>query len=125
MVVEDESSVREMIVRILSAEGYTVLEAENGRQALIALERHGKPIALVLTDVAMPEMGGQELGTHLAVVAPGLRVVYMSGFTDEEVVRRGRLHSKVPLIQKPLVPQLLTQRIRAILDGGDPGPEAA
>ena len=119
LVVEDEPSVREMIVRLLTAEGYTVLEAENGRQALAAVEKHGAPIALVLTDVAMPEMGGQELGSRLAVLAPALRVIYMSGFTDEEVVRRGLLQPGVPLVQKPLMPESLTQRIREILDGGE------
>jgi PAS domain S-box-containing protein len=117
LVVEDEPSVREMIVRLLRAEGYAVLEAENGRQALTAVEKHGAPIALVLTDVAMPEMGGQELGSRLAVLAPALRVIYMSGFTDEEVVRRGLLQPGVPFVQKPLMPEILTQRIRAILDG--------
>ena len=118
LVVEDEPSVREMIVRILNAEGYTVLEAENGKQALVAVKTHGEPIALVLTDVAMPEMGGQELGAHLADLLPSLRVMYMSGFTDEEVVRRG-LRPDVPFVQKPLMPDALTARIRAILDGGE------
>ncbi len=119
LVVEDEPSVRAMIVRILTAEGYAVLEAENGRQALVTVEKHGAPIALVLTDVAMPEMGGQELGSRLAIVAPALQVIYMSGFTDEEVVRRGLLRQDVPFVQKPLMPESLTQRIRAILDGRD------
>jgi two-component system, cell cycle sensor histidine kinase and response regulator CckA len=117
LVVEDEPAVREMIVRILSAEGYVVLEAKNGHDALTVVEGHGKPIALVLTDVAMPEMGGQELGLRLAKLAPALRVIYMSGFTDEEVVRRGLLQHDVPIVQKPLMPESLTRRIRAILDG--------
>jgi len=119
LVVEDEPVVREMIVRILSAEGYVVLEAKNGHDALMVVEGHGKPIALVLTDVAMPEMGGQELGIRLAELAPALRVIYMSGFTDEEVVRRGLLRHDVPVVQKPLMPGSLTRRIRAILDGLD------
>jgi PAS domain S-box-containing protein len=117
LVVEDEPAVRDMIVRILSAEGYAVLQAENGHDALTVVEAHGAPIALVLTDVAMPEMGGQELGTRLAALAPALRVIYMSGFTDEEVVRRGLLQRDVPIVQKPLMPESLTRRIRAILDG--------
>jgi len=117
LVVEDEPAVREMIVRILSAEGYVVLEAENGEDALTVVEGHGKPIALVLTDVAMPEMGGQELGIRLAKLAPSLHVIYMSGFSDEEVVRRGLLRHDVPMVQKPLMPESLTRRIRAILDG--------
>ncbi len=116
LVVEDDHSVREMIVRLLVAEGYSVLEAQNGREALTAVEGRTKPIALVLTDVAMPEMGGQELGTRLAVVAPALRVMYMSGFTDEEVRRRGLLQTDTPIVQKPLMPQILTQRIRTMLD---------
>jgi PAS domain S-box-containing protein len=116
LVVEDDMSVRQMIVRILAAEGYSVLEAQNGREALTAVERHGKPIALVLTDVAMPEMGGEELGIRLSEVAPALPVLYMSGFTDEEVRRRGLLQRSVPIVQKPLMPQTLTQRIRSALD---------
>ncbi|MGH7497768.1 MAG: ATP-binding protein, partial [Gemmatimonadales bacterium] len=118
LVVEDEPSVREMIVRILSAEGYTVLEAENGTEALVTVQSHGSPIALVLTDVAMPEMGGQELGARLAALVPAVRVVYMSGFTDEEVVRRGLLRQDVPFVQKPLMPDALMERIRSILDRG-------
>jgi two-component system, cell cycle sensor histidine kinase and response regulator CckA len=117
LVVEDEPAVREMIVRILSAEGYVVLEAQNGEDALTVFQGNSKPIALVLTDVAMPEMGGQELGLRLAKLAPTLRVIYMSGFTDEEVVRRGLLQRDVPIVQKPLLPESLTRRIRAILDG--------
>jgi CheY-like chemotaxis protein len=116
LVVEDDQHVRDMIVRILKAEGYSVLEAENGREALTAVEGRTRPIALVLTDVAMPEMGGQELGTRLASVAPALRVMYMSGFTDEEVRKRGLLDEDTPVIQKPLMPQVLTQRIRTMLD---------
>jgi CheY-like chemotaxis protein len=120
LVVEDDLSVRQMIVRILTAEGYSVLEAQNGREALTAVEGGIKPISLVLTDVAMPEMGGQELGTRLATVAPALRVMYMSGFTDEEVRRRGLLDGQTPIMQKPLMPKVLTQRIRAMLDEGPP-----
>jgi CheY-like chemotaxis protein len=118
-VVEDEPAVRDIIVRILSAEGYAVLEAKNGVDALTVVEGHGTPIALVLTDVAMPEMGGQELGARLAKLLPAVRVIYMSGFTDEEVVRRGLLRQDVPIVQKPLLPESLTRRIRAILDGGE------
>jgi two-component system, cell cycle sensor histidine kinase and response regulator CckA len=117
LVVEDDHNVRQMIVRILVAEGYSVLEAQNGREALTAVEGRTRPIALVLTDVAMPEMGGQELGTKLAAVAPALRVMYMSGFTDEEVRRRGLLQEDTPVMQKPLMPQVLTQRIRSMLEG--------
>jgi CheY-like chemotaxis protein len=116
LVVEDDHTVRDMIVRILVAEGYSVLEAQNGREALTTVEGRTKPIALVLTDVAMPEMGGQELGTRLAALAPALRVMYMSGFTDEEVRRRGLLQEDTPVMQKPLMPQVLTQRIRSVLD---------
>lgn len=119
LVVEDEPSVREMIVRILSAEGYTVLQAGNGAEAIAIVGRQDAPISLVLTDVAMPEMGGKELGVRLSQLSPGLRVVYMSGFTDEEVVRRGLLSEDVPFVQKPLMPETLIERIRFILDGGE------
>jgi PAS domain S-box-containing protein len=116
LVVEDDHNVREMIVRILAAEGYSVLEAQNGREALTAVKGRTRPIALVLTDVAMPEMGGQELGVRLAELAPAVRVMYMSGFTDEEVRRRGLLQEDTPVMQKPLMPRALTRRIRAMLD---------
>ncbi|MEO7985594.1 MAG: CHASE3 domain-containing protein [Gemmatimonadales bacterium] len=119
LVVEDEPSVREMIVRILSAEGYTVLQARNGHEAIAAVEHSDSPISLVLTDVAMPGMGGKELGAQLSKLRPALRMVYMSGFSDEEVVRRGLLQQDVPFVQKPLMPETLTERIRFILDGAD------
>ena len=69
----------------------------------------------------MPEMGGQELGLRLAKLAPTLRIIYMSGFTDEEVVRRGLMQREVPIMQKPLLPESLTRRIRAMLDGEKSG----
>src|SRR5205814_802533 len=85
LVVEDEDPVRELLRKILDEHGYTVLEARHGRDALLLAERYEQPIHLLVTDVVMPEMGGRELVEALAAVYPDLRVLYISGYTNDEV----------------------------------------
>jgi signal transduction histidine kinase/DNA-binding response OmpR family regulator len=116
MVVEDEGMVRAMAVRCLREEGYIVLEAESGADALALLDRQGDRVALVVTDVAMAEMGGPELGRRLGESRPGLPVLYMSGYPLDEVVRRGLLQENEPFLQKPFVPAALIDAVRGMLD---------
>jgi two-component system cell cycle sensor histidine kinase/response regulator CckA len=116
LLVEDEGAVRRMASRALSGHGYTILEAENGAEALTILDRAPAPVHLVLTDVVMPVLGGRELGERLAVEHPGIRVLFMSGYTDDDITRRGMLQPGVPFLQKPFEPAELARKVREVLD---------
>ena len=116
LVVEDEEMVRLLACRVLRERGYTVHEASHGAEALELLERTPMLPDLVVSDVVMPTMGGRELGTRLRERAPGLPVLYMSGFTGEDVVRRGLLEPGVPFQQKPFHPDALAKQVRELLD---------
>jgi signal transduction histidine kinase len=116
LIVEDEAAVRRMAARALAAQGYAILEAENGAEALEVLARGGSPIDLVLTDVVMPLVNGRELGERLSVERPGLRVLFMSGYTDDDIVRRGLLRPGSPFLQKPFMPGDLSRKVREVLD---------
>lgn len=116
LLVEDEEGVREFIFDILRASGYTVLEARNGREALMISKRYSGAIHLLLTDVVMPEMSGRELVGYLASLRPQMKVLYMSGYTDDAIVRHGVLEPGRILLQKPFTPYALTRRIREVLD---------
>ncbi len=115
LVVEDEGLVRRMAARALEVHGYTVLEAEHGRDAQEVLTRNGK-VDVVVTDLVMPELNGNELGRWLREQRPELPVLYMSGYTDADVVERGLLDAAAPFIQKPFGPDELAQRVRELLD---------
>jgi CheY-like chemotaxis protein len=125
LVVEDESLVRAMVVRSLHEEGYRVLDAESGAKALSMLERAGADVQLVITDLAMAEIGGRDLGLRLAERRPGLPVLYMSGYPLDEVVRRGLLEENQPFLQKPFAPGALLESVRALLDASFLGPPPA
>jgi two-component system cell cycle sensor histidine kinase/response regulator CckA len=116
LIVEDEAAVRRMAARALAAQGYAILEAENGAEALEVLARGDSPIDLVLTDVVMPLVNGRELGERLSVERPGLRVLFMSGYTDDDIVRRGLLRPGSPFLQKPFMPGDLSRKVREVLD---------
>jgi len=117
LLVEDDMDVRLLCGNILAEYGYNVIEAGNGLEA-IELARHYKDsIHMLLTDVIMPGMNGMELYERLAVERPDMKVLYMSGYTDEIVTRTGRLSPGVNFLQKPLSLQLLTRCVREILDG--------
>ncbi|MGH7514678.1 MAG: ATP-binding protein [Gemmatimonadales bacterium] len=127
LVVEDETMVRNMVVRGLREEGYAVLEAESGADALALLEPGGDGVSLMITDVAMAEMGGHELGQRVAERRPALPVLYMSGYPLDEVVRRGLLEEHQPFLQKPFAPVALIETVRSLLDAATSalGPPAA
>jgi len=116
LVVEDEPAVRSVAVRVLSGLGYRVLEATNGLEALRVAETHGQAIHLLLTDVIMPEMNGKVLSEQLTASYPGLKVLFVSGYTDETIAQRGVLGADVPFLQKPFTPIRLAHKVREVLD---------
>ena len=118
LVVEDAEAVREFAARVLRELGYTVLTATNGAEALQVAEGYGGPIHLLLTDVVMPGMNGQALQERLAERRPGLKVLYMSGYTENAIVLRGVLKPGTSYIQKPFTPSDLARRVRQVLDTG-------
>ena len=116
LVIEDEDVVRNLACRGLREHGYWVVEARNGVQALEYIEQHPGTVDLVISDVVMPEMGGREFGQTLARVEPTLPVLFMSGYTGEDVVQRGLLDPDAPFQQKPFTPAGLATKVRAMLD---------
>jgi CheY-like chemotaxis protein len=116
LVAEDEPVVRELTCKILRQRGYTVLEAEGGVQALALAKEHPGTIHLLLTDVVMPEMGGPELAQRLRAARPGTLVLYMSGYTDDAILKHGALDTSTPFLQKPFTPWGLAARVRDVLD---------
>ncbi len=117
LVVEDEPSVRNLVRRSLEAVGLTVLEATNGRQALETVATMREPPSLVLTDVIMPGLNGRELSEALALTQPDLPVLFMSGYTGDDVLARSLLPATAPFIQKPFAPEELVTRVRMLLAG--------
>jgi CheY-like chemotaxis protein len=116
LVAEDEDGVRSLTKEVLEKYGYTVLEASNGEEALKIAERHEGPLDLLLSDVVMPRMGGPELAQELLARRPAVKVLYMSGYTDHPMVRRGVVNAGVAFLQKPFTPTVLVSRIREILE---------
>jgi PAS domain S-box-containing protein len=115
LVVEDEAAVRQLVRRSLEAVGLTVLEAENGQQALDVVARRRERPKLVLTDVIMPGLNGRELSERLATTQPGLPILFMSGYTDDDVLARSLLPAEAPFIQKPFGPDELVAKVRTML----------
>ena len=118
LLVEDEGAVREVARRVLAGLGYTVLEARHGADALTVSRAHDGPIHALVTDVVMPEMGGRELACEIRKQRPGLPILYVSGYTEDELLRRGVLESGTELIRKPFQPLELARVVRHLL-GGD------
>ena len=117
LVVEDEEPVRRIAGRALQEAGFRVREAASGQQALELLAAGGEPVALVLTDVVMPGMGGKELAARIQELVPGTPVLFTSGYTDGEIVRRGLLSPDAAFLQKPFSPDGLVQALRHKLAG--------
>jgi hypothetical protein len=116
LVVEDEEMVRALACRGLREWGYTVLEARHGGEALRHLTQRARRIDLVISDVVMPEVGGRELGLRLARLEPEVPVLYMSGYTGDDVIQRGLLDPGAPFQQKPFTPESLARKVREMLD---------
>jgi len=116
LVVDDEAGIRSLLCRGLERLGYTVLSAESGDVALRLVQEHTGPIALVITDVVMPDMSGPDLVRRLGAVRPGLRTLFMSGYADDALLQDGGIRPDINFIQKPFSPDALAGRVREILD---------
>ncbi len=117
LFVEDEESVRELVGEYLRARGYNVLESPDGVKALAIAEDYREPIQLLITDVVMPKLSGRELATRLAASRPDLKVLYISGYTDDSVFRHGVLEGGMSFLQKPFNLKAMAQKVREVLDG--------
>ena len=118
LLAEDDAALRAFVRGVLGAAGYTVLEAGDGAGAVALCERHPGPIDLLVTDVVMPGLGGRQLAERVAGLRPGVRVLYLSGYTPDAVVRHGVEQATVAFLQKPFSPTALTRKVREVLDGG-------
>jgi len=116
LVVEDEEMVRELVCEVLRGNGYTVLEAQDGEEALRISGRHGGPIHLLVTDMVMPRMRGNDLAERLAPMRPEMKMLYMSGYTDGPVFSKGENGKGRAFMQKPFGPGVLTSKVREVLD---------
>ena len=120
LLVEDEDSVRNLVRTILRKNGYTVLEARHGAEALRLAIQHTGAIHLMLTDIVMPLMSGRQLVERLAPLRPDMKVIYMSGYTDQAIVHHGVLKPGTIFLQKPFTPNVLVHKVREVLDASHP-----
>ncbi len=119
LVVDDEPSIRKLVVDTLIPLGYSVLEAADGEKALRVCRSADKTVDLLLTDLIMPGMNGRDLADSIRQIHPGIRVIFMSGYTENMIVHQGVLEPKPPFLQKPVTPRSLAVQVRSVLDGID------
>lgn len=110
--------VRALALGILQRNGFRVLEAANGEEAILISARHAGSIELLLTDVVMPKVGGRKVAERLQLTRPGIRVLFMSGYTDDATLHRGVMHQGVAFLAKPFDPNGLISAVCAVLDEG-------
>jgi CheY-like chemotaxis protein len=117
LLAEDEPAVCDLVRAILTARGYTVLPARLPQEAERISETHQGKIDLLLTDVIMPGMSGAELSKRIAMRIPGIKVLFMSGYIDDSVMRQGISENETAFLQKPFTPMSLAKKVREVLDG--------
>jgi DNA-binding response OmpR family regulator len=117
LLVEDEPDVRKIACLSLEAQGYKVLEAADGQTAGEVAAAHTAPIHLLVTDVVMPRKGGRQLAEEVRGARPDIKVLFMSGYTDDAVVRHGITEHTDHFLQKPFTPLGLARKVRSVLDG--------
>ena len=120
LVIEDYSDTRELLTALLHSHGYNVVEAEDQQNAIELCHRKDLKLDILLTDVVMPNMSGPELVKAIQAVRPELKVIYMSGHARDRFARSGIDEETVNFIQKPVMPEALTARIREVLDAPTP-----
>ncbi len=118
LLAEDEDSVRALARKLLQASGYTVLEAQTGGEALQLCERHSGPIHLLVSDVIMPGLNGRQLADRIAARRSGIKVLFVSGYSDEVLGQKGLLEAGTTLLKKPFTAAALARTVRQVLDGG-------
>jgi CheY-like chemotaxis protein len=116
LLAEDAAGVRAVAREVLKRNGYAVIEAADGQAALALAAAHAGPIHLLVTDVIMPEMSGRQLADRLREGRPELKVLFVSGYTDDAIVRHGILEPGIAFLQKPFTPESLARKVRAVLD---------
>jgi two-component system cell cycle sensor histidine kinase/response regulator CckA len=116
LLVEDEDQVRAILKHILEGQGYRVLSASTGEGALSIAQDLERDIKLMITDVVMPQMSGRELAERVLALRPSLPVLFMSGYTDDAIVRHGLLDEKLNFIQKPFDSATVARKVREVLD---------
>jgi CheY-like chemotaxis protein len=119
LLVEDEDAVRRLCLRVLSASGYNMLEARNGEEAIDLMARIPTKLDLLVTDLVMPRMGGRQLAAKLREASPNLRILFLSGYT-EDVPPKSELDHSVGFLQKPFAPPALAKKVRELLDESSP-----
>ena len=117
LLVEDDASVCELVRAVLNSHGYTVLSARDPQEAEALGEQHASRIGLLVSDVILPKMSGAELSTRLAMRNPNMKILFMSGYIDDSVVRQGIREKEVAFLQKPFSPLSLAKKVREVLDG--------
>jgi PAS domain S-box-containing protein len=120
LVVEDDDSLRRLVHDVLRRHGYELLAARDGAEALALSGRHAGAIDLMITDVVMPGLGGRELARQLAPLRPAMKVLYVSGYTENAIVHHGQLDAGLEFLPKPFAPEELARKVRAILDNPSP-----
>ncbi len=120
LLVEDELSVRDLAAQVLCGQGYTVLEAADGQEALGLAQEYSGEIQLLLTDVVMPKMGGKTLTNRFRPIRPNTKVLFISGYTDNTISHHGAPDSGVAVLQKPFSPKILVHKVREVLDAPQP-----
>jgi len=116
LVVEDDPGVRQLVCRILRIHGYAVESSNDPVEAVAIARRREDPIHLLITDVVMPQIDGRELARQISEIHPGVRVLFMSGYTHDIIARRGVLKKGLHLIEKPFTVNELLQKVREVLD---------